>query len=74
LIVVNRCLSDKEALGKRQAGIEFHLCIYGERNNGKVPEKYLFYNVDTLRVLFKSKKHYNEKGEGSISKEGRVNF
>jgi len=72
LIIVDRCLSDKEP--ELLVGIEFHLCIYGERNNGKVTEKYLFYNVDTLRVLFKSKKYYNEKGEGSASKEGRVNF
>jgi len=45
-----------------------------ERNNGKVTEKYLFYNVDTLRVLFKSKKYYNETGQESVSKEGRMNF
>jgi len=30
---------------KKQVGIAFRLCIYGERNNGKVTAKYLFYNV-----------------------------
>jgi len=29
---------------KKQAGITFCLCIYDERNNGKVIAKYFFYN------------------------------
>jgi len=28
---------------KRQVGIAFHLYIYGDRNNGRITAKYLFY-------------------------------
>jgi len=57
---------------KRQVGVAFRLCIYCERNNGKVITKYLFYDIGTSpKVLFKSDKYYNKKREKSDSRGGK---
>jgi len=36
---------------KKQTGIVFCLCIYGERNNGKITAKYFFYRYFSLSFI-----------------------
>jgi len=54
---------------KKQVGIAFRLCIYDERNNGKVIAKYFFYNTGTLFPKF-----YLNQASVTIKKKKREKF